>query len=250
MDNEIKRNYKDSMFRKLFDSEDKIRELYNALENTNYGPETPVEIKTLDDVIFRDIKDDLAFTIDGKFVVLIEHQSTINCNMPVRMLSYLARVYEKMFTGMELYRKRIKQLPFPEFFVLYNGAEDYPSESTLKLSDAFARTGKEINAELIVKVFNLAYNENTELLKRSETLRQYSKCISYVNAGIAGGLSSEEAVKRAIALCRKEGCVGLAARTGFRGVTVCSISAVADTTSEKKCDSFRLLYGHCHVSFN
>lgn len=33
----LKRNYKDSMFRVLFNDEEKIRELYNALEDTDYG---------------------------------------------------------------------------------------------------------------------------------------------------------------------------------------------------------------------
>lgn len=38
---------------------------------------------------------DLAFIIDNKLIILVEHQSTINPNMPVRMLCYLAKEYER-----------------------------------------------------------------------------------------------------------------------------------------------------------
>ena len=43
----INRKYKDSVFRTLFSDEDKLIELYNALFDTNYGPEANIEIVTL-----------------------------------------------------------------------------------------------------------------------------------------------------------------------------------------------------------
>lgn len=78
------RVYQDSLFRKLFSTKDKIIELYNALENSHYGPDTPVEITTLEDMAYIDRKNDLGFLIDDRFVVLAEHQASINPNMPVR----------------------------------------------------------------------------------------------------------------------------------------------------------------------
>ena len=88
----INRNYKDSTFRKLFNNRERIIELYNALSGSNYGEDTNVEIITLDNAIMGDRKNDLAFRIEGKFIVLIEHQSSINPNMPLRTLIYLAKV--------------------------------------------------------------------------------------------------------------------------------------------------------------
>ena len=38
----INRKYKDSVFRTLFSEEDKLIELYNALFDTNYGPEANI----------------------------------------------------------------------------------------------------------------------------------------------------------------------------------------------------------------
>lgn len=50
------RTYQDSLFRMLFSTKDKIIELYNALEDTDYGPDTEVEITTLEDVLYIDRK--------------------------------------------------------------------------------------------------------------------------------------------------------------------------------------------------
>ena len=80
------REYKATLFSELFSEPHRLRELYNAIADTDYGEETPVEINTLDDVFFNDLRNDVSFTIGGKFVVLLEHQSTINDNMPLRCL--------------------------------------------------------------------------------------------------------------------------------------------------------------------
>ena len=50
---EAKRNYKDSVFCRLFSDEDKLRELYSALSGKEYTKETKVEIVTLENSIFR-----------------------------------------------------------------------------------------------------------------------------------------------------------------------------------------------------
>ena len=58
--------------------------------------ETKVNIITLEDILFMNQKNDICFTIDNKFILLLEHQSTINNNMPLRCLLYIAREYEKL----------------------------------------------------------------------------------------------------------------------------------------------------------
>jgi hypothetical protein len=118
----MNKKYKDSLFVALFSDENRLRELYNALAGTNYGNDVDIAINTLQEVLFMERRNDISFTIGGKFVVLIEHQSTINLNMPLRCLLYIARVYEKLVENKALYRKKAVPIPFPEFYVLYNGA--------------------------------------------------------------------------------------------------------------------------------
>ena len=80
------RKYKDSVFTLLFGEKNNLLELYNAIRNTNYGSDTDIRITTLDDVLFMERINDISFVIEGKLVVLIEHQSTVNPNMPLKML--------------------------------------------------------------------------------------------------------------------------------------------------------------------
>jgi hypothetical protein len=56
-------------------------------------------------VLFFDFNNDISFEIDGKLVVLIEHQSTINPNMALRLLFYITRVLEKKMKGRTLYSR-------------------------------------------------------------------------------------------------------------------------------------------------
>ena len=72
-----KRQDKDSVFRALFNDEDKLRELYNVPEDTVYGEDNPIFIETLENGIFVDAVKDQTFRIGDKFVVLIEHKRSL-----------------------------------------------------------------------------------------------------------------------------------------------------------------------------
>ena len=81
----INTKYKDSVFSFLFSDPDSLRELYCALENVNIPSDIPITINTLRNVLFMERINDISFDIGGKLVILIEHQSTINPNIAVRL---------------------------------------------------------------------------------------------------------------------------------------------------------------------
>ena len=80
------RKYKDSVFVDLFSEDEKAKEnflsLYNALHNTNLQLSCPVENIRLDNIMYMNIINDVSCLVDNKIIVLAEHQSTINENMP------------------------------------------------------------------------------------------------------------------------------------------------------------------------
>ncbi|MCL2820896.1 MAG: Rpn family recombination-promoting nuclease/putative transposase [Oscillospiraceae bacterium] len=178
------REYKSTLFSKLFSDTDNLRELYNAIADTDYGKDTPVEISTLEDVLFKGIKNDISFTIDNRFVVLLEHQSTVSNNMPLRCLMYIARIYEKITNDDAIYGRTLLKIPTPEIIVLYNGAEPFPSEQTLKLSDAYLALdesqSKFGSLELTVRVVNINPGFNDVLFQKSKTLSGYTALIEHL----------------------------------------------------------------------
>ncbi|MDR1949741.1 MAG: Rpn family recombination-promoting nuclease/putative transposase [Spirochaetaceae bacterium] len=92
----VNRGYKDSVFSRLFGEPETLRELYGAIEGISLPPDIPITINTLEGVLFKTRMNDISFEIGDKLVVLIEHQSTINENMPLRLLMYITKIYEKI----------------------------------------------------------------------------------------------------------------------------------------------------------
>ena len=183
------RNYKDSVFVDLFAKDITAKEnfvsLYNALHKTNLDYKT-TEVKPvmIEQVLYMKYYNDIAMLIDNKIVVLIEHQSTINENMPFRILEYIARIYEKVVKTKNKFGKKLVKIPLPEFYVFYNGKEDFPLEKTLKLSDAFMLPEQKYSAdfanfplEITVKVVNINIDKGNPILKRCKILDQYSEFI-------------------------------------------------------------------------
>ena len=198
------KKYKDTVFTRYFSDEKKLRLLYNALEHTNYGEETKVNIITLEDILFMNQKNDICFTIDNKFILLLEHQSTINNNMPLRCLLYIAREYEKLIDKTIIYRSTLQKIPTPHFYVLYNGVRKYPKEKTLKLSDAFLASQNPIELELYVKVININYEENHAILQQCQYLKEYSYFISIVRTYLKKGFELNKAIIKAVKICINE----------------------------------------------
>jgi len=152
-----------------------------------------------------DLMNDVSFTIEDRLVVLIEHSSTISANFPLRLLLYIARVYEKIIDKNAAYRQRLIKIPMPEFIVLYNGKGTYPDEAELRLSDAFREvpelTKKYGSLELVVRVLNINAGHNDDMVRRSATLHGYVTFISKVREGIDGGLELSAAVTEAVKYC-------------------------------------------------
>ena len=198
------KNYKNSVFMSLFGDKDNLLELYNAIQNTNYSKDTEIQITTLEDVLFMEQINDISFLIDDKIVVLIEHQSTINENMPLRMLLYMARVYEKITGNKDLYRKNRITIARPEFIVLYNGRDEYPDKQTLKLSEMFALHGKNypVNLELTVQIYNINKGCNPEITNKSKTLDGYEVFIAAIR-DYEKTMNRDEAIKQAVDDCVK-----------------------------------------------
>jgi len=122
------REHKDSLFTFMFGNFiEWLLELYNAFAGTDITDTSLVEIVTLQGILFLNRMNDIAFTIGDRLVVLIEHQSTVNNNLPLRLLMYVARVYEKLIDNDAIYREKLIKLPHPQFIVLYNGEQDLPN---------------------------------------------------------------------------------------------------------------------------
>ena len=201
------RKFKDSFFTKLFSTPESILKLYNALSQSHYPLDTPIEITTLENVLYKGRYNDLSFTIDGKLIILIEQQSSIATNLPARLVLYYARVLDRYIKSQKgsIYASRLIKIPRPEFIVLYNGKEDVPDEKVLKLSDAFFELPENHKPsgglELTARVLNINKDRNKSIVQESAELNGYVDVVDEIRKNKDSGMSLEEAIAKAVKDC-------------------------------------------------
>ena len=202
-----KRCYKDSVFVDLFSEDEKAKEnflsLYNALHGTNLQLSCPVENIKLDNVMYMNIINDVSCLVENKIIVLAEHQSSINENMPLRFLEYIARLYEKLQAPTDRYLRKLSKIPTPEFYVFYNGKEDYPETTILKLSDAFMIKPEQVPLELTVQVLNINTDKANKILTVCKPLEEYSLFVEEVRKQTQ--LDNENGFTNAVKICIEKG---------------------------------------------
>ena len=170
-----RRDYKDTIFRRLFQDRENLLSLYNAVNRTSYTDAEALTVVTLENAVYMNMKNDVAFLLDNR-LSLYEHQSIWNPNMPLRDLFYVSRTYQGLVKDETLYSSKRLRLPAPHFLVFYNGTEEWEERSVLKLSDSFEYVGtqkEEPNLELKILVLNINQGKNKELLELCRTLKEY-----------------------------------------------------------------------------
>ena len=197
------RRYKDSVFVDFF-SEDKtvkpnFLSLYNALHGTSYQSTAILRNIRLKQIVYMSFANDVSYLVDDKIIVLAEHQSTVNPNMPLRCLEYVTRLYEQLQNPRQRYSRTLKKIPIPQFYVFYNGKENLETMQTLKLSDAFIAQTKTPKLELIVQVLNINYDKGNPVVKNCKPLEEYSLFVEAVRQHTA--IDREHGFEAAIKEC-------------------------------------------------
>ena len=200
----VNRSYKDTLFRMIFQEKEALLSLYNAVGQTDYKDASQLEIVTLENAIYMNMKNDLAFLINLE-LNLYEHQSTWNPNMPLRDLFYVAKEYEQLIRKETLYSSRLVKLPVPRFLVFCNGRmPDQAEKIILKLSDSFEKRTGEPELELKVTVLNINAGCNETLMNACRLLKEYSLYVARVRS-YASQMDMNAAVNRAVEECISEG---------------------------------------------
>ena len=195
------KQYRDTVFRDYFNDEERLLSLCNALLGTDA---VALKINTLEGTFFDRQKNDLSCVVENNFLVLVEHQSTINENMPFRCLSYVAELMNNLIEDKDkLYHKALIMFPAPRFYVFYDGDDSQPVERQMRLSEAFS--GDDTTLELVVTALNINHGLKQPLLEKCQYLREYSTLVGKVKEGIRLGLTRKDAISRAVKFCLDNG---------------------------------------------
>ena len=202
------RKYKDSVFTDLFGSDKTGKEnflaLYNALSGNVFKlEEVSLERKIIERSLYKTFNNDVSWEINGKLIVLVEHQSTVNENMPFRCLEYVTRIYEGIVPIKERYAEKVYKIPNPDFYVVYIGKKELPLEQELRLSNAFyEKDGSKL--ELVVKVKNCSDSKLLPLAGNCDILKQYCQFIEIVEQNY-NRVFPKRSFKKAIEIAMEQG---------------------------------------------
>ena len=197
----------------MFENPENAAELYYALTDDKCSPDE-IQIITITTIISGKLKNDLAFVVRDRAMVLGEHMSTSIKNMPTRLLIYVGQLYEKWIKmdkegkrEKRLYGSKVLEIPTPEFVIFYNGTANKPDKEIIKLSTAFKKPvdNRLGSLELEVPVYNINQGKNTELFNKCEKLKHYSEYIAKVREFQAVYKDYSQAVKEATNYCIDNG---------------------------------------------
>lgn len=201
------RNHKDRVFRVLFRDKEEVLGLYNAVNGTNYSNTQDMTLTTLEHAIYVGMKNDVSFVLYDE-MMLYEHQSTDNPNIPLRDLLYVANLYSALVPEEKLYSSRAQKIPEPKFIVFYNGQKKVPERFEYKLSDLYHSSSRDENwipeLELKVLVLNINDGYNETIKEKCKTLKGYMIFVEKVRK-YNGELSVKEAIERSVDECIQEG---------------------------------------------
>ena len=202
MNGNVAKDYKDRLFRMIFNDREKLLELYNAMNGSDYKDASELQVVTLENAIYLSMKNDVAYVLHDE-LFLYEQQSTKNANMPLRCLFYASDTYSVLVKDKNIYGTKMLPLPSPTFVVFYNGKQKMDEESELRLSDAFVKKQENPNLEVIVKVKNINMGNSRELFEKCRPMRDYMIFVDKVRR-YSQEQTLEEAVEQTIRECMEE----------------------------------------------
>ena len=85
----MNREYTENLFKEIFQKESSIKELLQFIGVDRKGGK--IEIRMVDPVLVGNRQNDLSFLLNGTIYYFLEHQSTGNKNMPLRLLFYVCQ---------------------------------------------------------------------------------------------------------------------------------------------------------------
>ena len=202
----VNRQYKDRLFKFIFQDPAFALPLFNALTGMDYNDPEEIEITTLEDVLYINMKNDVSFCIHGSMFVL-EHQSTFSFNLPYRCLEYGSKLLMQYIQehNLDIYARKAVILPDVYNVVFYNGLEDRPDRELITMEvnrkkerrtpvhKSFLKIGAKLQSG--VEIININKGHNARFLKMCQPLREYCWMVEGMREKIRNGESAEQAAK-------------------------------------------------------
>jgi hypothetical protein len=194
----VKHTLKDGVFRHIFKEAENFVQMYEVFTGIKLSPEEITFKDTSSILLAKDQNNDISFMKnDGTFIILVEHQSTHNPNISLRMLIYYAELLRMHIKKhhLNVYGTVPSRYQKAELLVAYNGEKPWSELEPVIAGDIT------INVKLVDIKFNkLPIKESTNALSGYSYLMQ-----QFYGYKKDDPLYVVEALEKALEDCRKAG---------------------------------------------
>ena len=190
----ISRKIKSSLFRALFSQSHNFIDLYEVCSGIRIEADDIRPFDLNSDVIDRYLCNDTShITSDKRLIVMAEHLSSPKRNVAQRDLLYYTNLVQQWLAleGKSMSSGRKFDIPLPEFYIVYNGKQEFNADY-LTFGNSFLR----VSAKLVNINFDVLRNRQP-----NNVLAGYSYFFKQMDAHLAAGASRTEAFKYAIEQC-------------------------------------------------
>ncbi len=188
------RNVKDSVFRNLFSDKKYLLMLYQTLHPEDKDcTEEDLTCVTLEQILIRNIYNDLGFLAGDRLLVMVEAQSTWSVNIIIRSMLYIVRACQDYLreSRQSLFSTKPVHLPIPELYVIYTGSKKVEKDFISLTEEFFAG----IQTALEVRVKVLTGDDGDDIIS------QYVTFTHIINEQIRTYGQTRNAVTNAIQIC-------------------------------------------------
>lgn len=111
----------DTLIKITFSTTEAIKDLLQYIGNQESFED--IQLSTLQPVFFGNRENDISFLLDNKLYYFFEHQSTINYNMPLRILFYITQALENYVksNSLDIFRNNRLILPEIKCYTIFTG---------------------------------------------------------------------------------------------------------------------------------
>ena len=145
--NKVNKKHKDRVFKFIFGKNKQwALSLYNAVNGSDYQNPDEIQLTTVEDAVYMNMKNDVSFLI-ANMMSFYEQQSTFNPNMPMRFLIYAGMVYSRyieMTSSYHRYSTRQQKAPVPRCVCFYNGKAEAEYMEILSSASASPEQAEEM----------------------------------------------------------------------------------------------------------
>ena len=128
---DVDRRYKATLFKHIFKETEPFLDLYEGCSGRRLSTEDITSFDLDSDVVQRERYNDVSFiTNDNRLIYLVEHQSTSNANLAVKLGAYYFDLLKLWIEhmGVSIHTAKEVQFPKPELYAVYNGKTPYGKE--------------------------------------------------------------------------------------------------------------------------